>query len=762
MTDSIGSLEVAFASLAVLLTVLLSKRPRFRIVILTMSIFFTVRYFAWRTTTLNHVDIFGLTISVSLLASEFFGIVQYLLFLLQSNESRREAPMPAAADSLPSVDVFITVYNEPIDILTRTIIGCKALEYPAQLLKVHVLDDGRRDEVKELCARYRCGYITRADNAGAKAGNINNALGQTSGELVTIFDCDHVPVASFLMETVLYFTDPQMGFVQTPHHFYNSDIFQYNLRLQHEVVGEQDLFFKIIQPGKDFYNSAFFAGSAGVLRRNALAAVGGFRTDTVTEDLHTSMQIHSRGYRSAYVNKVLSVGLAPETAAAYVTQRKRWTEGGIQVFLLDNPLFKKGLSLAQKLCYFSSVLYFFHWLPRLVFLLTPLASLLAGYAPVVATTSTLLLLFIPHYVVQVGAFTSISKNYRSIFWNDVYETFMCFALGQATVKAILKPRRRAFKVTPKGLEKKKSSLNAPLMLPHAVLICLYVIGVGSGAYRVATGAVEAGFMAISMAWATYNTFVVVAALLTGFERKQVRRRIRVPRRLACELDLPSGKIECVTKDINDGGLCAYLPEPLKLPGGPVNVTIRQGPYKVSVMGEIVRQDIDNSSISMGIKFVDLGLEEHAALVRLIHSPADAWAAADLAPPVKGVLHVLAVLFTVALRRFMREKVLKRISPRFALNYSCVVSAPSLGALSPAGVTNNMSFTGLCAEVGSPVALPSKIRVNLSTRAGGAVELSGMVVWQIRKKDGKVVFGMSFDRQSSRQQVAEVIGCEIVA
>lgn len=760
MTNS--ATEIALASMAVLLTILLSKKPRFKTVVLTMSIFFTVRYFAWRTTTLNTIDFIGLAISASLLASEFFGIVQYLLFLLQSNEGQRQLPQAADDDSLPSVDVFITVYNEPLDILTRTIIGCKALDYPGRLLKVHVLDDGRREEVRELCRKYLCEYITRQTNAGAKAGNINNAISQTSGELIAIFDCDHVPVSSFLRETVPYFGDQLMGFVQTPHHFYNPDIFQYNLRLHHEVVGEQDLFFKVIEAGKDFYNSAFFAGSAGLLRRSALAAVGGFRVDSITEDLHTSMQIHSKGYKSAYVNRVLSAGLAPESVGAYITQRKRWTEGGIQIFMLDNPLFKKGLGLMQKLCYFASVLYFFHWLPRIVFLATPLAFLLAGYAPLDAATSTLLVLFIPHYVAQVGTFTSISKNYRSIFWNDVYETFMCFALGQATVKALLKPRKRVFKVTPKGVNAIKSSFRASFILPHAILLAMFLVGLSLGGYRLITGSAEPGTMALSMIWSTYNTFVVIAALLTGFERRQVRGRIRVPRRLQCELSLPSGKVRCVTKNINEGGICVYLPKALSLPNGPVGIILGEGAYRIELTGEILRQDIDKGSISAGVRFVGLDQARHDSIVRLMFSPADAWAAADAAPPVKGSMQALAVLFTVGLRRFMRESVLRRISPRFSIDYPCKVSSPALGVLEPAGRVSNISFTGLCAEVATPVELPSRIRVHVSAASGNETVLAGKVVWNIRKKNGNVVFGMSFDRQSCRQKVAEVMKCEKTA
>jgi cellulose synthase (UDP-forming) len=190
--------------------------------------------------------------------------------------------------STPTVDVMVTVVHEPLDILKRTLVGCVNQEYPKGRFTVYVLDDGHRDEVRELATSLGCAYLRRPDRSlHAKAGNLNHALKRSSGELLALFDVDHVPVTSFLKETVGFFQDPTVAFVQTPHHFYNPDIFQRNLHLEQELKNEQALFFRMVQSGRNRHNRAFFAGSSGLFRRSPLEEIGGFQTQTISEDLYT-------------------------------------------------------------------------------------------------------------------------------------------------------------------------------------------------------------------------------------------------------------------------------------------------------------------------------------------------------------------------------------------------------------------------------------------------------------------------------------------
>jgi cellulose synthase (UDP-forming) len=184
--------------------------------------------------------------------------------------------------------------------------------------------------MKALAEQLGCRYLARADNAHAKAGNLNHGLAHSSGELVVVFDADHAPRRDFLVKTLGCFDDASVGFVQTPQNFYNLDSYQHRRRGAGGAVWtEQSLFFRVIQRGKDYWNAAFFCGSCAVVRRSALDAIGGFATGTVTEDLHTSIRLHAKGYQSVYHAEALAFGLAPESIEPFIGQRVRWGQGAL-------------------------------------------------------------------------------------------------------------------------------------------------------------------------------------------------------------------------------------------------------------------------------------------------------------------------------------------------------------------------------------------------------------------------------------------------
>ena len=329
--------------LLVLSAIFLTRRRtlsgKVRWVVIFLSLFAGIRYLYWREAyTLNREDPVSTVISWIVYGAEIYGLLAVLLFYIQIAKPLHRFSTPPKEEALPQVDVFVTIYNESLDILYKTLVGCVSMDYPSDRLRIYVLDDGHRLEVRKFSEQLGCHYLSRQNNEHAKAGNLNYGLSSSSGEFVAVFDCDHIPVRSFLKEIIGFFKDPEVAFVQTPHFFYNSDTFQRNLRLEREIVNEQDLFFYVIQPGKDRFNSSFFAGSGAVFRRSSLQEIGGFQTKTLTEDLHTSMILHSKGYKSVYLKKILVAGLAPESYRSYLKQRQRWTRGGIQVFLMDNPL----------------------------------------------------------------------------------------------------------------------------------------------------------------------------------------------------------------------------------------------------------------------------------------------------------------------------------------------------------------------------------------------------------------------------------------
>jgi len=273
----------------------------------------------------------------------FDAFILYLAFL-RTSDRRAEADThevrlrTVAPGELPSVDVYIPTFNEPMEVLEKTITGVLCLDYPN--FNAWVLDDGRRPWVKAFCEAKGVGYLTRPNNAHAKAGNINHALTKTSADFVAIFDADFIPQRNFLMRTIGFFADPSIGVVQVPHAFYNYDPTQSSLALQTTLPDDQRFFFEAVMPSRDGWDAAFCCGSNSVTRRAALRSVGDvLPTESITEDMLFSITLLRKGYITRYLCERLAVGLAPEGLKAFFVQRRRWARGAMQIlYLAAGPL----------------------------------------------------------------------------------------------------------------------------------------------------------------------------------------------------------------------------------------------------------------------------------------------------------------------------------------------------------------------------------------------------------------------------------------
>jgi cellulose synthase (UDP-forming) len=308
-----------------------------------------VWYLTWRLTTFNPQ---AMAFSVIVYAAEVFGFIVALMhmFIVWRLSVRTAPPAPAGL----SVDVLIPSYDEPLDMVRRTLLAAARMDYPHQ---TWLLDDGNRAEIRALAESLGCRYLVRTDNADAKAGNLNNALKYSTADFIAIFDADHAPAHEFLSETLGYFNDPKLAFVQTPQDFYNLDSYEHRVDPQRRLVWtEQSLFYRVIQRGKDYWNAAFFCGSCAVLRRSALNEVKGFATGTVTEDLQTSIRLHRKGFSSVYHANSLAFGVAPVTVVPFIKQRVRWGQGAMQALRGAGIWFGRGLSLPQRLSYLATSL----------------------------------------------------------------------------------------------------------------------------------------------------------------------------------------------------------------------------------------------------------------------------------------------------------------------------------------------------------------------------------------------------------------------
>lgn len=375
-----------------------------------------------------------------LLVTEIYGLWA-LATLAWYSWSRPAAVRPPATPGR-KVDVYICTYDESVEVVAATLAGCRALTYPHT---TWLLDDGRRPEMEELAEVAGARYLTRPDNAHAKAGNINAALPRTGGELVLMLDADHVPMPDTLDAMVGYFDDERVALVQSPHDFFNHD------SVQHYVVGrhEQSLFYRVVCPGKNRHGAAYWCGSAALLRREALLEIGGVATETIAEDFHTTIRLQRHGWTSRYHDEILVQGLAPHDLDGYLLQRDRWARGNLAVFTLpESPLRARELAPLQRLSYFVSLAAYLAPPMRLLLLATLGLVLWTGELPMKVSVVALAALWLPSVSLNLLAGSALARGYMRIGETAHYE-LLTMEIYTRALRCIVRPGRTAFKVTPK-------------------------------------------------------------------------------------------------------------------------------------------------------------------------------------------------------------------------------------------------------------------------------------------------------------------------
>lgn len=431
-----------------------------------------IRYVFWRTTqTLPPMsDPVSAVPGYFLYGAEMYSVLMLVLSMFVMARIKTESPTPHIDPATaPTVDVFIPSYNEPAEMLAKTIMAAKRMEYPEGKVTIWLLDDGGTDqkcnaENDESAAEARARrelltfmaedlgvrYLTRERNVSAKAGNLNNGLHQSTGDLIVVFDADHAPSPKFLLKTVGFFAqDDRLAIVQTPHFFINPDPIERNLDLVGKVPSESEMFYGKIQRGLDYRGGTFFCGSAAVIRRTALMEVDGFSGRSITEDCESTVGLHAKGWKTHYVGEVMIAGLQPETYASFITQRSRWAQGMIQILLLNRPFMKRGLRFSQRMSYLSSIMFWFFPFSRLMFLIAPVFYLVFDLKIFTASGED----FLAYTLSYVGANLVLQNllygDVRRPWMSEIYEFAQSVHLGRAVLSILMRPTKATFKVTSK-------------------------------------------------------------------------------------------------------------------------------------------------------------------------------------------------------------------------------------------------------------------------------------------------------------------------
>lgn len=595
--------------------------------LMMLTLLLLARYVFWRlTSSLDLVPGMETFMGYTLLMAEAYTWLILVLGFVQVSwpMERKPRQLDMAPEEWPDVDVFIPTYNEPLSVIKPTIYAARTMDWPVGKLTVYLLDDGHRPDFEAFAMQAGVEYISRPDNSHAKAGNINYALKHTNGEFIAIFDCDHIPCRSFLQTTMGWMlSNPKNSLVQTPHHFFSADPFEKNYDMFRKVPNEGELFYGLLQDGNDFWNATFFCGSCALIRRKPLEEVGGIAIETVTEDAHTSLKMHSLGYESVYLSTPQAAGLATESLAGHIGQRIRWARGMAQIFRTDNPFFKKGLSIFQRICYANAMLHFFYGIPRLIFLCMPGAFLFFEYHVLNAAALTIMSYAMPQLIFANYTNSVIQGKYRRSFWSEIYETVLSWYIVLPTTVAFINPKYGKFNVTAKGGLIKESYFDTNIAKPYLLLMLINLLAFGIGLFRLFVwNTHETGTVLMNLGWCVFNLFLLGAAVGVATEAPQDSVHHRVRMAIPALLRLPGGyTINCFTADYSSAGLGLMVADTSVLQhASRVQVGLYRGDREFLFPATL---HIHDDGLVDAI-FQPLSPEQEAQLIQCTFGRADAW------------------------------------------------------------------------------------------------------------------------------------------
>ena len=660
MTKLTQEQQVVFAILCFAVFMVANRFPGrgVSLFLIALSVTISFRYIVWRiTSTLNYGSLPEALLGTGLVLAEAYAVMVLALGYFQTAWPLERKPVPLYGSPLnwPTVDVYVPTYNEDLDIVRQTVLAAMSMDYPRGKLNVYILDDGTRASFRDFAEEAGCGYISRSDHSHAKAGNLNHALSVTDGEFIAIFDCDHIPTRAFLQMSLGWLRrDSKMALMQTPHHFYTLDPFEKNLATGEKVPNEGNMFYGLLQPGNDFWNAAFFCGSCAIIRRTAVESIGGFAVQTVTEDAHTALRLQRHGWNTGYLNLPLAAGLATERLSAHIGQRARWARGMIQILRLDNPLFGPGLTIPQRLCYFTAMSHFLFPLPRLVFLTSPLCYLLLKQNIIAASPVDILAYAGPHVVHAVATNSRLQRIWRHSFWSEVYETVLALTLVRPTTTALIDPSKGKFNVTAKGTIIEKDYWDFTSLRPNLIMAALLGIGLLRGIVgMIMTPHSELAFQAymLNSIWVTLSLITVLGAVAVGKEKMQPRRRPRLLAEVPVTLILPNGsEIKGISRDLSRGGVSLYLNTPVPIAArSRLRVILPIGGSSTSITSRLLWSRQDGDRILTAVGFQPVNITEETAIIRAVFGRADAWLDWNQYPvdkPMSSLKDLLVSVFAV--------------------------------------------------------------------------------------------------------------------
>ncbi len=620
-----------------------------RMFVKSIVILLGLRYIVWRSFC---------TLYFSHWSSQLFGIIIFILevynliyiILLEvtsiwSTESERKKQadfyqiLVKSGKYLPSVDIFIPTYNESEDILKKTIIACLEIKYPNK--EVYILDDTRRTEIQKLAIELGCSYISRSDNLHRKAGNLNNALKKTKGELVVCFDADFVPFSNFLERTVGFFKDSSISMLQTKQGFYNYDCHAKNLNIFGSVPGDMDFFFDYVQPCRDAGNSVICCGTSYIVRRSAIESVGGYYTRCCVEDFQTSSLLLAKKHKIIYLNEMLSRGEVTRAYPDFIDQRLRWLQGILQLYYCNVDIkIWQCYDWCQRVYVLVQLMYCFQPFILVGFLLAPLISLYFGISFIATEVTSVIFYYFPFFLMQI-AIISWATNYTMSFLGKyIQDLILAFPSIIRVAQVIVNPFRMATKVTRKGIKFEDFSMNLYLTYPLLVIlilsVCIFLIKI-LGYLNHMWDFRNSEIM--SFMWIAFNILVLTIALLSTIDRPERRSNDRFSINAKCNLFIDEQQVDGCIENLSLSGALINVYMKKNIVGQKVGILIYDA--NVFVEGKIIWQKITNQ---IGMEFTNVSSKTYRDLVKFLYCQYQDWMETPKFSSIDYVFIFLSSLF----------------------------------------------------------------------------------------------------------------------
>jgi cellulose synthase (UDP-forming) len=583
-----------------------------------------VTYLTWRIAYTLPAGGWNRAVAWTLVAFEALPLAGLVMktVTLWSVDSRAPLPVPGPTGS--RVAVLIPTYDEPVEVIAPTIAAACALE-PAH--ETWVLDDGDRPWVAELAHSYGARYVCRPIHDHAKAGNMNYALGLMAAEeeagvggidIVAVLDCDHVPLPSFLTATLGWFADPEVALVQGPQAFYNAGAFD-----DDGYSGEQGLFFNVLMPARNHAGAGpFWCGSTSLLRIKALRDVGGVATETITEDMHTTLKLIRAGWKTAYHHQTLAVGLAPATPDQYLLQRRRWGMGAMQV-LIHERLWaaKRWMSWRNFHEYLNGTLWWLEGIATLVAFVVPMAVLLSGAETSTAAPAVFAAAFTAMFATRLWGAKRLMRH--QIHWPTAFALrIFRVPVGLACLWWLVSRKSLQFQVTPKGAADERRRGRTPRILWVLAAAITAVIGYATaGLLGLVPWRTDAGSTVAAGVWLALAGGVLVCGTLRirAAEYATSRRNAhRLPVRAQVTIDGVEGQL----LDVSMGGAAVRFSAGVLSQAGLVEVELPGAP---SMKMEMVRSRADDGVSELAsLKINEADWRAYRTMsLWLFHTPAGA-------------------------------------------------------------------------------------------------------------------------------------------